>query len=522
MADERDRIRAMRGTTDSAASKTGAFTELPKSTGTPFGQADSATPSTVTGSAADQWGAPTETVIIDGKSYTGVNPTKGKPPAATQIGMVSPSSGLTITGTQRSAAKEKEALDIGYTKEYIASRGGINNQGYFNDTPLSGQLTAEEQKQVRLPNGNTDTMAMARILQKKQIAELVNKGMSLEQATAKVSAEYGQYGIGGVTGGYDTQGNPVAGGQYDSKGNFVGSSTGGTGSTGSISKETQDAFAILKSTLSNYGLESLYTAIEGYMLSGLGPEQAKLKIKQEPVYQTRFAGNEKRRTAGLNVLSEAEYLALEDAYSQTLKAYGQQSYFGATRQKRQETMAELIGGDVSATEFKDRIDLAVTRVNNADPLIKEQLKSYYNIQSADLVGYFLNPKENLPKLEEKVKAAEIGSAAAMQNLTTSMATAEDLAKFGVDLATARKGYAVIADVLPTATKLGEIYSEEGVKYNQTTAEAETFKGLASAQRKRLQLAQKEIAAFQGSSGTGLGQGALSTQYLRRGSSGGQF
>lgn len=461
MADERDKIRAMREST--SAAKTAV------NVGTPFGQAGS-TP-------------------------------KGAVPALS-VGTQSPVSGLTITGSERNTAKEKEALDIGYSKEYIASRGGINSQGYFNDTPLSGQLTAEEQKQVRLPNGNTDTMAMARILQDKKRAELKGQGLSDADIERRLSAEYGDL-YGGTTdvgtGGYDAQGNQIPGGQYDSKGNLVGPSGASSGLSG-VSKETQDAFAILKSTLSNYGLESLYTAIEGYMKSGLGPEQAKLKIKQEPVYQARFAGNEKRRTAGLNVLSEAEYLALEDAYSQTLKAYGQQTYFGATRQARQETMAELIGGDVSATEFKDRIDLAVTRVNNADPLIKEQLKSYYKIQDADLVGYFLNPKENLPKLEEKVKAAEIGSAAAMQNLTTSMATAEDLAKFGVDLATARRGYAAIADVLPTATKLGEIYSEEGVKYDQATAEAETFKGLASAQRKRLQLAQREIAAFGGQSG----------------------
>ena len=57
MVDERDKIRAKRGAT-------GAFTELPKSTGTPFGQAGSGTPSTVTGSAADQYGAQTKTVTI--------------------------------------------------------------------------------------------------------------------------------------------------------------------------------------------------------------------------------------------------------------------------------------------------------------------------------------------------------------------------------------------------------------------------------------------------------------------------
>ena len=267
-----------------------------------------------------------------------------------------------------------------------------------------------------------------------------------------------------------------------------------------ISDEIADAFAFLKDAFTDYGLESLVPVIESYMKQGIGPKQAAVLLKQEPVYKARFAGNEKRRTAGLNVLSEAEYLAIEDAYSQTLKAYGQETYFGATRATRQATMANLIGGDVSATEFKDRIDLAVTRVKNADPAIKTQLKAYYDIADADLVGYFLNPTQNLPKLEEKVKAAEIGSAAAAQSLVTSMATAEDLAKFGIDLATARKGYATIASVLPTAGKLGEIYAQEGITYNQGEAESETFKGLASAQRKRLKLAEREIAAFGGASG----------------------
>jgi hypothetical protein len=81
--------------------------------------------------------------------------------AGTPVGTQSTASGLTVTGSERNAAKEKEALDLGYSQQYIASRGGINSQGYFNDTPLSGQLTASEQQQVRLPNGNTDTAAMA-------------------------------------------------------------------------------------------------------------------------------------------------------------------------------------------------------------------------------------------------------------------------------------------------------------------------------------------------------------------------
>jgi len=286
--------------------------------------------------------------------------------------------------------------------------------------------------------------------------------------------------------------------------------------------ERRDAFALLKDIFAQYGLEDLASTIEGYMKDDIGVNQATLLLKQTPAYQTRFAGNQMRLKAGLNVLSEAEYLSLENSYSETLKAYGQAGYFGVDRATRQAKLAAAIGADISAVEFKDRISTVVDRVDNADPAVKTTLRSFYGITDEDLVGYFLNPKENLPRLKEKVTSAEIGTSALAQGLTSNIASAEELAKYGVDLETARKGYATIADILPTVSKLGEIYKEEGINYNQGTAEQEVFKGLASAQRKRTRLAEKEIAAFGGSSGNSLGAGALSTQYLRKNSSAGQF
>ena len=288
-----------------------------------------------------------------------------------------------------------------------------------------------------------------------------------------------------------------------------------------VDKDTRDAFALLTSTFALYGLDELASVIGGYMKQGLTSNEAIIELRKNKTYQTRFAGNTTRAAAGLNALSEAEYLALEDSYSETLRAYGQQTLLGADKKARQAEMAKIIGGDISAVEFKDRVSTVVTRVENADPLVKATLRDFYKITDANLVSYFLKPDENLPRLQEKVTAAEIGSAALAQGgLTTDMTSAESLAKFGVDLATARKGYSTISDVLPTATKLSQIYNEDKINYNQQVAEEEVFKGLASAQRKRTQLAEKEIASFKGSSG--VGAAGLSTTYLRKGSSAGQF
>jgi hypothetical protein len=286
-------------------------------------------------------------------------------------------------------------------------------------------------------------------------------------------------------------------------------------------KATRDAFALLKNTFALYDLADLVPVIEGFMKQGLTANEAIIELRKNKIYQTRFAGNTSRTAAGLNALSEAEYLALEDSYSETLRSYGQQTLLGVDKKARQAEMAKIIGSDISAVEFKDRVSTVVTRVENADPLIKSTLRDFYKITDANLVSYFLKPDENLPRLQEKVTAAEIGSAALSQGgLITDMTSAESLAKFGVDLATARKGYSTISEVLPTATKLSQIYDEEQINYNQQVAEQEVFKGLASAQRKRTQLAEKEIASFKGSSG--VAQPGLSTTYMRKSSSAGYF
>jgi hypothetical protein len=283
-----------------------------------------------------------------------------------------------------------------------------------------------------------------------------------------------------------------------------------------ISDATRDAFAVLRDLFASYGLESLAGEISDYMTQGLTAGEALIKLKTNPTgaYAKRFAGNFTRVKNGLNAISEAEYIANERAYAETLKSYGLGNMLSLNREDNYKKFADYIAGDVSPDEFKDRVKTVVTRVQNADSSIKSTLREFYpEITDNDLVGYFLNPKENLPKLQEKVTASEIGAAAKGVGLTTNVGTATDLAKYGVDQAEAREGYSSIAAVLPTATKLGDIYNETGVKYAQAEGEAEVFKGNQDAATKRKRLASMERAAFSGSSGTGQSSLIRSTQGL---------
>ena len=291
-------------------------------------------------------------------------------------------------------------------------------------------------------------------------------------------------------------------------------------------KSTRDAFAIIKGIFMQYGLEELGSTIETLMREGYGPEEATLALKTDPKYNApylkRFKGNELRRAAGLNVLNEAEYLALEDDYTKTLKSYGLENYFGIDKSVKQSSIADVIGADISAIEFTDRVSTAVDRVKMADQSTKDAFKNFYGINESELVQYFLDPKKALVNLKQKATAAEIGGAAIGQGLSANSTTAEDLAAYGINREQAQLGYSQIGEDLPTAGSLGRVYGESGITYNQADAEAATFKGLASAKRKKEKLTQLEQNQFSGSSGTGLGAGAFSTQYLRRSSSSGQF
>jgi hypothetical protein len=289
-----------------------------------------------------------------------------------------------------------------------------------------------------------------------------------------------------------------------------------------VSAETRNAFALVKETLALYGLEDLASTVEQFMKEGVPAQEGLLRLKTDtdknPVtgkpynepYVKRFAGNVTRREAGLNVYSEAEYLASEDSFAQSLRAYGQADFFGKTKDEKRTEAAKFIGGDVSAKEFDDVLNLVVNEVKNKDPFTKAAMKQLYGIDDSQLVKYFLDPKKNFPELQQKAQAAQIGGAALMQGVDAkgenllSIGNSMGLAKLGVTQEQAQVGYGKIAETLPTAQKLGNIYGEEKIAYTQGTAEEETFQNLASAKRKRMQLAQKEIGSFSADSGRGKG------------------
>jgi hypothetical protein len=265
----------------------------------------------------------------------------------------------------------------------------------------------------------------------------------------------------------------------------------------------ESALVVLTDRFSKYGLASLVPKIKELITSGASEDTIALQLQDTEEYKLRFKANQDRIKKGLSVLDPSTYLALEDDYRQILRAYGLKQF------DNDDYVQQFISNDISTTELSNRVVTAVQRVQNADPAVLATLRGFYGISDNDLVAYVLDPNQQFQKIERQVAAAEIGTAARLQGINAGVAVSEQLAAQGVTKAQAQKGYATIADILPTAEKLSDIYGKTLDEYRLGEAEQEVFNTLASAQRKRQKLVEREIATFTGSSG--LGRGSLGTQ-----------
>jgi hypothetical protein len=259
-------------------------------------------------------------------------------------------------------------------------------------------------------------------------------------------------------------------------------------------EKTQNAITVLTDRFKRYNLASLVPKIRELAIAGASESTITLQLQETEEYQQRFSANKDRIKKNLAVLNPGEYIALEDRYRQIIRAYGLKDF------DNDNYVSQFISNDVSPEELSNRVVTAVQRVKNADPAITATLRDFYGIGQNDLVAYVLDPNQTFQKIERQVAAAEIGTAARKQGLEAGVNVAEQLAAQGISQAEAQRGYSTIADVLPEATKLSNLYGKTLDKYGQSEAEQDIFNTLASAQRKRRNLIGRETAEFTGTSG----------------------
>lgn len=269
----------------------------------------------------------------------------------------------------------------------------------------------------------------------------------------------------------------------------------------------QSVYDWVAGVFEGYGMGALGKDVLKILRKAKSPEHAMVEIRKTDSYKTRFAGNVARLKSGFGMLSEGEYLGLEQSYRSALRQAGMpKGFYDAPGD-----FAKWIGGDVSPAEIARRAEMAGKLAANQDPGLRSALKQR-GIKQGHIAAYLLNPNKALPIIEREVASAELSAEAfraGFKGLGGSVGYMDRLVGKGITQGAAREAFQATAEELPTVQFLGSLEGEDfSVKQ---VAEAEL--DIAPKVRKRLaSQARRERARFGGTSG-----GA--TQFLSEAQSG---
>ena len=245
------------------------------------------------------------------------------------------------------------------------------------------------------------------------------------------------------------------------------SGAGGAGGGGNVNafSPNPDARNTIKAVLATYGLEELSEVLYANYTSGLvditDPRALIYSIREQPVYQKRFAGNAARMKKGLTELSPSEYIGLEDTFRQLLRSNGLPAGF----YDQPEDFTKFIEGDVSPQELQTRVQEGYAVVAEADPTVKRQMQELYGVTEGQLAAYFLDPERTAPLLKSQARAAQIGARGLEQGgIQLSSALAEDLARRGFTEQQAMAGFTEVG-------RYGELTQQFGGEAALTTEQA---------------------------------------------------
>lgn len=207
-------------------------------------------------------------------------------------------------------------------------------------------------------------------------------------------------------------------------------------------EQKQSAYEVIAETLASYGLGSLSRFVNDIVFGEniLDADVILGRIRRTPEYKTRFAANEVRRSRGLNVLSESEYVAMERVYQQYLRASGlpREMYDQNT------DVQQFIANDVSVAELASRVNQGYEAVRYADPQVVQEMRRIYGVTENQLAAYFLDPERAAPILIRQAQSARIAGEATLQaNMALTQGQAEELATAGITSETAREGFQAI-------------------------------------------------------------------------------
>ena len=262
----------------------------------------------------------------------------------------------------------------------------------------------------------------------------------------------------------------------------------------------------LTAMLAPYKLEGIASYIDAEIMKDNSEEMILLGLYDQPAYKTRFPGMDALRKAG-RTISEKEYSSIENAMAQTARFFDLPKGF----YDGPEDFGNLIGKQVSAKEYQDRLQIGQDLARTLNSGIKTQLLSLYNVGEGDLTAYVLDPDKALSLIQKQAKAAtfvSLGRAAGFGLPSISAGQAENIvatepyAKLTESQMQTKLGQA--GELLKEQQRLSQI---EGMTYSEQEALDAVISGDTKAVLASQQRAQREVARFSsrgGVTGSSLG------------------
>lgn len=263
--------------------------------------------------------------------------------------------------------------------------------------------------------------------------------------------------------------------------------------TGTLSAVDASAKASISATLDQYGLGSLADQAWQSYLKGVPIEQIMLDIRSSKEYQARFPAMAQLQKEG-RAITEQQYIDYERTAAQLFTAHGLPKGFYDTPKD----IADLLVGDVSATELDKRLGEAQVLAYSAPQEVRDTFQRYFGVQGAgNLTAHYIDPTLTEPILAKQLTQAQIGAEAGLTGfgqLTSEQAAR--LADLGVTESTAGQGFNNLAS-------LGQVTSTNLAGETALTPDqllAAQFAGDTGVQQKIKARQQARVAQFQAGGG----------------------
>lgn len=265
--------------------------------------------------------------------------------------------------------------------------------------------------------------------------------------------------------------------------------------------------SIISTYLNQWGLSDLISVVNNLGKTGASSDQINLTLQGTPEWQARFAGNQQRVAQGLAPLDPASYIALESQYDQLMRSYNLPPGFYDSKEQTD----SWIGGNVSANELSDRLQMANTAYLSAPDESRQAWDQFYGNTHGvgGAVSAILDPHTAESVIQQQVATAGIGGAALGQGLHANQAVALKAAQQGVSLDSARAAYRDIATRLPTDQSIAGRF---GANFGQTQEENATLLGQGDALRQQQTLYSEEQSQFAGHGGANAASGNPGSNY----------